>query len=87
VARYVISPRAKTTKATPPMTTPQVHGLLEQHGIAVVRSNDAGVLVDCTDEQAGKVAPRLQGWVMAPEREYGYPKRNPGLKNAKKAFR
>lgn len=85
MARFVISRRAKKDDAAS-STRAQVDALLQQQGIGIVRDDRDQLLVDSTDDQAKAVADGLRGWVVAPEREYDYPRRNPALRNPKKLF-
>ena len=86
MARFVISRRAKTDAAAASSTRAQVDALLQQHGIAIVRDDRDQILVDSTDDQAKALAVGLRGWVVARERKYDYPRRNPALRSPKKLF-
>jgi hypothetical protein len=78
VPRFVISRRAKTKAHS----AQEVEDLATQDGFAVLRSDEDAVLVDGDDAKAKPLGRKLRGWVVAPERDYAYPRRNPALDKA-----
>ena len=87
MARFVLSRSTKSETASKRLSSARVHDLIEAQGIGIVERMDGGILIDCTAAQAKALGDRLRGWVLAPEMEYDYPRRNPALQNPQKLFR